>query len=425
MNSVTKRSVIGLAVMFAMSITFLFAEKAMAVPAFAKQQGAECTLCHVGFPKLNETGIKFRINGYRMDGDVGENIWEQDLKNHIGVVAGTTYTNVDMEMPMAPAEDAPADGGGEEHREGAQSGMSGTMNVKTSQLNASPALIYFAGTLAPRVSYFTHLVASTGSTVLALSNFTILDVAPDAALNIRAGVTNVDLPYLSSSRRLTMSDYLIQLSGGAAGHGGGGHGGAGLTSCTACGASMTKAGADVNGLVNIGDTMSLEYVLGIGNNSVVETEQKVGSIYGYATLNVAGQSFGFIFNQDKAGENENVEQDVTAYGISGDFNFADFNIMASYNILTQAQATGDDVETSSGALEGSWTILENIIGVVRYDFRDVADSDVAENQVIASFLYYVNPNVRLQAEFASNTATDHSGTDRSSTGIYGGATIGF
>ncbi|VAX18104.1 hypothetical protein MNBD_NITROSPINAE02-448 [hydrothermal vent metagenome] len=425
MNAVSKRSVIGLAVVFAMSITFLFAEKAMAVPAFAKQQGAECTLCHVGFPKLNETGIKFRINGYRMDGDVGENIWEQDLKNHIGVVAGTNYVNKDMEMPMPPMEDAGAGDGGAEHRESAQSDMNGTMKVKTSQLEMAPALIYFAGTLAPRISYFTHLVASSSSTVLALSNFSILDVAPDAALNIRAGVTNVDLPYLSSSRRLTMSDYLVQLSGGAAGHGGGGHGGAGLNSCTNCGVSMTKAGADVNGLVSMGDNMSLEYVLGLGNNGVGETEQKVDSIYGYATLNIGGQSIGFIFNNDKAGDNENVEQDVTAYGISGDFNFADFNIMATYNILTQAQAGGDDVETSSGALEGSWTILENIIGVVRYDFSDIADSDVAENQIIASFLYYLNPNVRLQAELASNTATDHSGTDRSSTGIYGGATIGF
>ena len=42
--------------------------RAHALPAFARQYGFRCTVCHVGFPKLNDFGQRFRDDGYQIPG---------------------------------------------------------------------------------------------------------------------------------------------------------------------------------------------------------------------------------------------------------------------------------------------------------------------------------------------------------------------
>ena len=49
---------------------------AEAIPAFARQTKQKCTYCHVAFPKLNEFGITFKNNGYRLQGTKGTDVWE-------------------------------------------------------------------------------------------------------------------------------------------------------------------------------------------------------------------------------------------------------------------------------------------------------------------------------------------------------------
>ncbi len=43
---------------------------ASAIPAFARIHRTSCQTCHVGFPKLNPFGEAFRLNGYRMPGEM-------------------------------------------------------------------------------------------------------------------------------------------------------------------------------------------------------------------------------------------------------------------------------------------------------------------------------------------------------------------
>lgn len=48
----------------------LHVPSASAIPAFARIHKTSCQTCHVGFPKLNPFGEAFRLNGYRMPGEM-------------------------------------------------------------------------------------------------------------------------------------------------------------------------------------------------------------------------------------------------------------------------------------------------------------------------------------------------------------------
>lgn len=43
-----------------------WAETSQAIPVFARQYGISCAVCHAAYPRLNEFGIKFRDNNYRL-----------------------------------------------------------------------------------------------------------------------------------------------------------------------------------------------------------------------------------------------------------------------------------------------------------------------------------------------------------------------
>jgi hypothetical protein len=47
------------------ALAFIFpAPKAEATPNFARQTGRNCNFCHSGVPRLNDTGLAFKNNGF-------------------------------------------------------------------------------------------------------------------------------------------------------------------------------------------------------------------------------------------------------------------------------------------------------------------------------------------------------------------------
>jgi hypothetical protein len=44
----------------------LAAPNAEATPKFARQTGQNCSFCHSGVPRLNDTGLSFKNNGFRL-----------------------------------------------------------------------------------------------------------------------------------------------------------------------------------------------------------------------------------------------------------------------------------------------------------------------------------------------------------------------
>ncbi len=53
---------------FLAALSVLLPRNAWAVPAFARQLNASCSMCHWAYPELNEFGEEFAGNGYRMPG---------------------------------------------------------------------------------------------------------------------------------------------------------------------------------------------------------------------------------------------------------------------------------------------------------------------------------------------------------------------
>ena len=51
---------------------------AQSLPLFARDLKVPCTNCHMAFPRLNEFGMQFKQNGYRMEGVAGTSPWEKE-----------------------------------------------------------------------------------------------------------------------------------------------------------------------------------------------------------------------------------------------------------------------------------------------------------------------------------------------------------
>ena len=67
MNCLTVKSLaLGAALLGAPIVLAMFAtSNADATPAFARQTGKSCNVCHRGVPRLNDTGLAFKNNGFR------------------------------------------------------------------------------------------------------------------------------------------------------------------------------------------------------------------------------------------------------------------------------------------------------------------------------------------------------------------------
>lgn len=88
------------------------APSATAIPAFARIHQTSCQTCHVGFPKLNPFGEAFRLNGYRMPGEMQPEekpqslgaeaykkmwpraIWPSDLPAHVPLALNVKMASV-------------------------------------------------------------------------------------------------------------------------------------------------------------------------------------------------------------------------------------------------------------------------------------------------------------------------------------------
>ncbi|NOY52705.1 MAG: hypothetical protein GXP58_03685 [Deltaproteobacteria bacterium] len=83
--------------LFVFSVTLVMVSgDAEAIPTFARKYNVECSMCHTIVPKLNRTGYEFRLAGYRMPDQIGEDASSNfKLGNFFSarIQAGYKYTN--------------------------------------------------------------------------------------------------------------------------------------------------------------------------------------------------------------------------------------------------------------------------------------------------------------------------------------------
>ena len=168
--------------------SLLVAGRSEALPVFARARHLPCTTCHMAFPRLNVMGMHFKQNGYRMPGETGTSPWENESfpLSLVGNV-GASYTRTD------------ADTGG------------GNRAVESQSLfQQNWVEFHTAGTLGPKVSFHFDNGFANDSGLLesGMAFVQFDDVAGDGKLNVKLGIFDGEIPYVSDARRTTMAGYL-------------------------------------------------------------------------------------------------------------------------------------------------------------------------------------------------------------------------
>ncbi len=168
----------------------LLPTSAHAIPAFARKYGVACSACHTNWPRLNQFGVNFRDNGFRMnrerDNPVTQNgaYWPIAFRTTVGF----QYTNQTL-VPVDPTPSNP----------------NGLATTETGTFGFTGLDILTAGTLGEQINFlvvFTPGLASSGFFTApsldgsdlesAWIGFTRLFGTPYA--NIRVGKMAPDLP---------------------------------------------------------------------------------------------------------------------------------------------------------------------------------------------------------------------------------------
>ncbi len=85
-----RRSIVPFGVLVA---TVLTPPPASAIPAWARKYNMPCSGCHYPTPpKLNALGVRFRWAGYRMPGELGQDVAVDQVTNYIAVQGQAIYT---------------------------------------------------------------------------------------------------------------------------------------------------------------------------------------------------------------------------------------------------------------------------------------------------------------------------------------------
>lgn len=170
------------------SSAILLPTPARTLPLFARDLKLACTTCHMAFPRLNTFGMHFKQNGYRMPGQMGTSPWE---KEHFPL---SLIGNVGAQLTRADVD------------------TGGTSRVVTTTSGFKQNWVEFhtAGTLAPKVTFHfdNGFAEDTGVLESGMAFVQFDDVAHDGLMNVKVGIFDGEIPYLSDARRTTLAGYL-------------------------------------------------------------------------------------------------------------------------------------------------------------------------------------------------------------------------
>jgi hypothetical protein len=163
-----------------------------AVPVFARKYGFNCTMCHSTFPRLNDFGVRYRANGYRLPGR--ENIEKTVMESPPPVAFRTAVAYAYDEFKHTSSEDA----------------------AKENTLALDGLDILSAGLLGNKIGYFLVFVppitAQRGVVeqegALEMASVVFSDIGA-TGLGLRAGRFEPAYTAFSVKRRLTVAPYEV------------------------------------------------------------------------------------------------------------------------------------------------------------------------------------------------------------------------
>ncbi|MDH4230312.1 MAG: hypothetical protein OEW11_11330 [Nitrospirota bacterium] len=372
-----KNIVTGLLALLGFGLVHILAPTpAEAIPAFARANKVPCTTCHVQFPKLNEFGMAFKQNGYRMQGQMGTPVW---LRDNLPLAALTRLT-VESTETSIPLETPPGN--------------------KTAITDAKRRGLEFfsAGHLAPRISYFFDYAFTTdtidvfapgggslGTTTVSQAGpggtfLVFSDLVPNNLVNLRVGDMSNEFLYLSQPRRTTQHAYLAPVSVG-------------------------HVGVELNGHKGLGEHSGLRYAAGYGNNGEANAEGILGGGYAWGTWDIAGQTLGARYSTGRAGD--------AATGLTDQYSMLDLNtnLRLGQSWLVLAWFSQDNVDGVTGATQKNllgelvYPVTSQLLFTGRYETKEsetlAGATPGTDTATVIGLSYYIMPNINLTTEFVA------------------------
>ncbi|HWE24608.1 MAG TPA: hypothetical protein VG496_11790, partial [Myxococcales bacterium] len=176
------------------AFTVLLSPAAQAVPAFARKTGLACSSCHEVWPRLNDFGVQFRDNGYRLKRDRDAPVDQEPT--YWPLAMRTTVGYQFVRTTQVPTD-------------------TGTTDADTGTFGFTGLDVFAVGTLGEKLSFlitFTPGLAESGfqtapsnlDSDLESAFIGFHDIAGTTFANVRVGKHAPDLP-IDEHRTLTLT----------------------------------------------------------------------------------------------------------------------------------------------------------------------------------------------------------------------------
>jgi hypothetical protein len=326
-------------------------DNAEAIPAFARQVKQKCTYCHVAFPKLNEFGITFKNNGYRLQGTKGTDVWD--------IPAWPVAALAEIEVEW---DDFDKDERGED-----------ALTILQPEVE-----IFWGTTLGPHISTFGEIIIERGEGAdLGPVFIQYNDLVGEAQLNLRAGAYDVDFSFLSPARSILFSSYAAE----------------------ELGFFGTAVGLEANGQILPEDEgLTVRYALGytLDNDAYSGSQSDLSeSAYGTVELTFMEQTLGAHY-QHHAGD----AADIDRWSVAAEFHALDAILtLAYFDVTMDGTGGGDDPEGSDILVEFLYPVSDFVVGARYENLSDDGFTGAGDfEQWTLHGSWYARPNVQLGAE---------------------------
>lgn len=368
----------------------LCAEDAAAIPVFARKYGFMCTMCHSNAPRLNDFGQRYRMNGYNLPGQEGEEqtVLETPAPIAFRVTAG--YVGQD-------SSDVLGDGCGSDFRVAGLDVLSGGLL----DVGIGYALVYL-----PQIARSRGVEGQEGSLEAANVIFSNLGCS---WLNVRAGRFEPAMVVFSAVRKLSFAPYEIY----------------DYSFSPATAFSETRSGLEISGWGHV----PLRYAAGIVNGAENRAFDTPSDVYARAAYIIgpgegqtAGQRIGAsgYFGRSRQVDGRGKLEDYFRWSADASLNAFHLNLALNYLWARDNKALWalwnrpKNVDYSGGFAQLSFLPMEKLVGFARFDFvktPSFVDQDIT--RWTAGVRFYPEDDIALHAEYSyrrvANVSDDTAG----------------
>ncbi len=378
-----KRAGLGVPLLILVALAVFWPGDSRAIPAFSRKYGFECTMCHSAFPRLNDFGVRYRENGYRIPG--GESREKTVLQGPVPVALRTSagYTSDRFSDETSPDVNQFQLEGLDLLAGGLMGRAIGFFVVYTPRIESSRGVAGQEGTLESAAVVFPDLGTSW--------------------LNLRAGRFEPEYVASSVKRRLSISPYEIY----------------DFTFARGIPLSDTQSGLEVFGH----GWKGLRYAAGLlegadsnaSDDGPADAYARVAMVFGAGEGQTAGQRVGLIGYRGKARFADELLEvthraSFTRYGLDASLNFGQLNVALQY-LRAQDDEGFWPGATSDPSYWGGFAELlyqpwSRLVAFARYDrvnAPSVSEIDSLTRYTIGA-RYYLENQISLHAEYSRRRA---------------------